>query len=374
MLKVAIVGCGKIADQHAEQILRIPGCEIVGVCDQEELMARQFQERFNAAARFTAVEDLLDKAKPDVVHITSPPQSHYSVGKMCLEAGRHIYVEKPFTVTAKEADELTRLAERENLKLTVGHNAQFSHTANRMRQLVAEGYLGGAPVHLESYYCYNLGDAGYAKALLGDSRHWVRRLPGGLLQNTISHGISKVAEFLTGDTPEVVAFGFTSQFLRGIGETEIVDELRVILYDGAATAYFTFSSQLRPTLHQLRMYGSKNGLIMDERQQTLIKVKGSPYKSYLEQFLPPWSYAKQYAMNSLSNMKKFLKADFQEGYSMKFLVQSFYRSISDGAPLPIPYSEIRRTARIMDEVFSQLRSGAGRPAGELPQHQYSVKG
>ncbi|MGC1581863.1 MAG: hypothetical protein WA766_10275, partial [Candidatus Acidiferrales bacterium] len=116
------------------------------------------------------------------------------------------------------------------------------------------------------------------------------------------------------------------------------------------------------------------GLIMDERQQTLIKVKGSPYKSYLEQFLPPWSYAKQYAMNSLSNMKKFLKADFQEGYGMKFLVQSFYRSISDGAPLPIPYSEIRRTARIMDEIFSQLRSGAGRPAGELPQHQYSVKG
>lgn len=374
MLKVAIVGCGKIADQHAEQILRIPGCEIVGVCDQEELMARQFQERFDAAARFTAVEDLLDKAKPDVVHITSPPQSHYPVGKMCLEAGRHIYVEKPFTVTAKEADELTRLAERGNLKLTVGHNAQFSHTANRMRQLVAEGYLGGAPVHLESYYCYNLGDAGYAKALLGDSRHWVRRLPGGLLQNTISHGISKVAEFLSGDTPEVVAFGFTSEFLRGIGETEIVDELRVILYDGAATAYFTFSSQLRPTLHQLRMYGSKNGLIMDERQQTLIKVKGSPYKSYLEQFLPPWSYAKQYAMNSLSNMKKFLKADFQEGYGMKFLVQSFYRSISDGAPLPIPYSEIRRTARIMDEIFSQLRSGAGRPAGELPQHQYSVKG
>jgi predicted dehydrogenase len=379
MLRVAIVGCGKIADQHAEQILRIPGCEIVGVCDREELMARQLQERLNVGKWFTEVQDLLDKAKPDVVHITSPPQSHYPVGKLCLEAGRHIYVEKPFTVTVEEADELIRLAERRNLKLTVGHNAQFSHAANRMRKLVAEGYLGGPPLHLESYYCYDLGDAGYAKTLLGDRRHWVRMLPGGLLQNTISHGISKVAEFLKGHAPEVIAFGFTSQFLRSIGETEIIDELRVILHDGAATAYFTFSSQMRPTLHQLRMYGPKNGLIVDERQQTLIKVKGSRYKSYLEQFLPPWSYAKQYAANSFGNVRKFLKADFQDGYGMKVLIQNLYRSISDGGPLPIPYSEILRTSRIMDQIFSQLgpaqnAPGAGRSAAELLQHQHSVKG
>jgi predicted dehydrogenase len=47
-LRVAIVGCGKIADAHAEQIRRIKGCEIVGVCDREELMARQLAERFKA--------------------------------------------------------------------------------------------------------------------------------------------------------------------------------------------------------------------------------------------------------------------------------------------------------------------------------------
>ena len=89
-----------------------------------------------------------------------------------------------------------------------------------VRELVAEGYLGGPPVHLESYYCYDLGDAGYAKALLGDSYHWVRNLPGGLLQNTISHGISKVAEFLTGEAPRVVAYGFTSPILASIGERD----------------------------------------------------------------------------------------------------------------------------------------------------------
>ncbi len=354
MLRIAIVGCGKIADQHAEQIVHIPDCQIVGVCDREELMARQLRERLDIPMHSADFHELLAIARPDVVHITTPPQTHYSVARMSLEAGCHVYVEKPFTVTFEEANELIRLAERMKRKLTVGHNAQFSHAANQMRALVGEGYLGGAPVHLESYYCYDLGDAGYAKALLGDPYHWVRSLPGGLLQNVISHGVSKVAEFLTGPAPTVIAYGFTSPLLKSIGETEIVDELRVIIHDGVATAYFTFSSQMRPSLHQLRLYGPQNGLIMDEQQQTVIKVRGKRYKSYLEQFLPPWAYAKQYIENSFGNINKFLRADFQTGYGLKCLIQKFYSSIAQDGPPPIPYSEILRTARIMEDIFSQF--------------------
>jgi predicted dehydrogenase len=370
MLKVAIIGCGKIADQHVEQILQIPGCEIVGVCDREELMAKQLQERLRAPAYYTDVRDLLDQAKPDVAHITSPPSSHYPVGKQCLEAGCNVYVEKPFTVDYDEAKALIDLASRKNLKLTVGHNAQFSHAAKRMRQLVGEGYLGGPPVHMESYYCYDLSDPGYAKALLGDSYHWVRGLPGGLLQNTISHGISKVAEFLEGDAPEVMAYGFTSSVLKSIGERHLVDELRVIIHDGKATAYFTFSSQMRPSLHHLRLYGPKNGLIVDETQQTVVKVRGGRYKSYLEQFVPPLAFAKEYLRSSLGNINKFLKADFQTGYGMNRLIQGLYSSISDGTPPPIPYQEILRTSRIMDDIFSHVQSsrgGAERPVPEFAQ-------
>lgn len=354
MLRVAIIGCGKIADQHVEQISRISGCQIVGVCDREELMARQLRERLNAGAHFTSVEDLLAQVKPDVAHITTPPQTHFSIAKLCLESGCHVYVEKPFTLRHEEAEELISLAERKSMKLTVGHNAQFSHAANRMRALVAEGYLGGPPVHMESYYSYDLGDAGYAKALLGDSYHWVRQLPGGLLQNTMSHGISKVAEFMRSDAPEVIACGFTSKLLKSVGETEIVDELRVIIRDENATAYFTFSSQMRPPLHMLRLYGPKNGLIMDEQQQTVIRLRGARYKSYLEQFLPPWSYASQYARNGLGNVKKFLRADFQMGHGLKYLISSFYRSITENGPVPIPYPEILRTSRIMEDIISQV--------------------
>ena len=103
MLKVAIVGCGKIADAHAEQIQRIAGCQIVGVCDREPLMARQLYERFPVARYFADLDELLHETRPDVVHVTTPPQSHAGVARACLERGCHVYVEKPFALTEKDA-------------------------------------------------------------------------------------------------------------------------------------------------------------------------------------------------------------------------------------------------------------------------------
>ena len=61
MLKVAIVGCGKIADAHASQIQRVEGCEIVGVCDREPLMARQLYERFPVKQYFADLAELLER-------------------------------------------------------------------------------------------------------------------------------------------------------------------------------------------------------------------------------------------------------------------------------------------------------------------------
>ena len=297
-IKVAIVGCGKIADAHASHIQRIEGCEIVGVCDREPLMAKQLYERFPVKNYFTDVAELLSKAQPNVVHITTPPESHFDLAKLCLEQGASVYVEKPFTVYAEQAQRLVDLAEKRGLKLTAGHNEQFSHVARRMRALVQSGYLGGPPVHMESYYSYDLGDPSYARALLGDKHHWVRRLPGKLLQNVISHGIARIAEFLTSDAPHVIAYGFVSSLLKQINETEIVDELRVIISGGEqTTAYFTFSSQMRPSMHQLRIYGPKNGLVLDQDHEILIRLRGQKFKSYADMFIPPALLAKQHFVN-----------------------------------------------------------------------------
>lgn len=355
MLKVAIVGCGKIADAHVAQIQRIADTEIVGACDREPLMARQLADRFPIKECYSDVRALLKEAQPDVVHITTPPESHFDLAKICLEAGSHVYVEKPFAIDEPQVQTLIKLANDRGLKLTAGHDDQFSHVARRLRAAVQRGFLGDKIVHMESYYGYELSANGYAGALLGDKNHWVRRLPGKLLHNIISHGIARIAEFLTDDNPQVVAYGFTSKFLRERGETEITDELRVIIAEqGGATSYFTFSSQMRPSLHLFRIYGNENGLVLDQDQETLIKLRGAKFKSYAEKFVPPVSFARQYLSNLRTNLRYFWNRDFQMKAGMKCLIELFYRSIEEGTPPPIPYREILLTARIMDAIFAQL--------------------
>lgn len=194
---------------------------------------------------------------------------------------------------------------------------------------------------------------------MGDKGHWVRRLPGKLLHNIISHGIVRIAEHLKDESPIVIAHGFVSPLLRGLGEKEIVDELRVIVAGKEqTTAYFTFSSQMRPSLHQFRIYGPANGLVVDDDEHSVIKLHGSRYKSYLEKFVPCLNNAGQYLRNCARNLKLFARRDFQMKAGMKHLIEAFYRSIALGAPLPIPYREIVLTCRIMEDIFQQLDANA----------------
>ena len=364
MLKIAIIGCGKIADSHAEQISALRDCRLVAACDRELLMARQLAERFDVPETFDDVSKLLKTVRPDVVHITTPPHSHLPLAKQSLEAGSHVYVEKPFTLDVAEAEELIACAMAADRKVTVGHDLQFSHAARRMRKLVHEGYLGGEPVHLESYYCYELSNPTYARAFLANNQHWVRHLPGKLLHNIISHGIARIAEFLRTDIPRVQVHGFVSPLLRSLGEREIIDELRVVISEeDRLTAYFTFSSQMRPALNGFRLYGPRNGLLVDQEQETVIKLRGERYKSYLEKFYPQWQLAKQYASNSMRNIGLFLRRDFHMKAGMRHLIESFYDSIrNQGAP-PIAYREILLTTRIMDSIFAQLAEAGVKGAG-----------
>ena len=148
-----------------------------------------------------------------------------------------------------------------------------------------------------------------------------------------------------------------SPLLKRLGEREIIDELRVIIGDGErTTAYFTFSSQMRPSLHQFRVYGTENSLALDQDQEMLIRLRGRRYASYLETFMPHVMFAQQHVGNLIRNVRTFLARDFQMMSGMKYLIEAFYRSITDDTPVPIPYREILLTARIMDSIFAQLEA------------------
>ena len=361
MLKIAIAGAGKVADQHVQAIHRIPDCKIVAVCDREPLMAKQLGERFGISGCFSDLEEMLQSTSPDVVHITTPPQSHYSLAKQCLESGRHVYVEKPFSTMASEAESLIELAEGCGLKITVGHNYQFTLEMLEMRRLVSEGYLGGRPIHLESYWSYDLGGSMYAGAFLGSRAHWLHELPGQLFHNIISHGIAKLAEFLDDDVRLIVATAHRSSQLSQHGGSDLMDELRVFLRDKyGTTALFCFSTQFKPALNRLRIYGPHNSLMVDILTGTLIKSAGASYKSYLTYFIPPWKNAREYVRNLRLNITNFIRQRLYQDFGMKELIERFYNCIRLNTALPIPYREILLTARIMDEIFAQIYPTRGR--------------
>jgi len=354
-IRIGIIGCGMVADQHAEQIRFIRNCELVAVCDKEELMARQLAERFHVSNIYTDASKMLNNCKLEVVHITTPPQTHFALGKLCLEAGCHVYIEKPFTLNAEEAERLIHIANFLGRKITVGHNLQFSPEALRFRELIKKGFLGGPPIHVECIQCYSHDEPTYGRAVLGDPNHWVRKLPGSLLHNLISHGIAKIAEFLEGECFSILSISFSSPYLIQKKQQDLIDELRVMLQDEkGTTAFFLFTTQFGTGINELRVFGEAGTLVLDNTYRTVIRFRPSKYKSYLRYFFGPLVHAQEYAKNSFNNIKQFMRKEFHMDFGMRKLMELFYKAIREGGPDPIPMREILKIARIMDAIFKQM--------------------
>jgi predicted dehydrogenase len=356
MLKIALVGCGLVADQHLIAISRIDDCEVVAVCDRELLMAEQLADRFGIAHVYTDVTEMLQSNPVEVVHLTTPPQTHYALAKQCLELGCHLYLEKPFTVSALEAEDLLATAGAMSRKMTVGHNLQFNPEALRMRDAVKAGFLGERPFHIECNQTYSHADPTYGKTLLGDRQHWVRRLPGSLLHNLISHGLGKIVEFLVDGDIQVVAVAYCSEEVKKFAQLDVIDELRVLIRDEAnTTAYFTLSTQFPSAGNVVRVHGPRGTLVCDSGRRTLLRFRKRSFKSYLRFFLPPILEACQHIENTLGNATRLLRNEFHEEYGLKVLIERFYRSIRENSAPPIAPRDILLTARIMDSIFSQIR-------------------
>ena len=147
-LKIALVGCGKIADGHVEEIRKMPErAEVAAVCDRELLMAEQMATRYSIPAFYDSYEKMLETERPDVVHITTPPQSHVPLTRAALDAGCHVYVEKPFTLSYADSKALVEHAEKARKKLTIGESCRLANRPGLSPPLLLTGEIFG-PVRL----------------------------------------------------------------------------------------------------------------------------------------------------------------------------------------------------------------------------------
>ncbi len=352
-LKIAIVGCGQIADGHISEVQKLACAKVVGVCDLEILMAEQAASRYGISRYYDQFDELLEKEQPDVVHITTPPQSHLSLAMAAIDAGCHVYVEKPFTPSYQETVKLIGHAEKNGRKLTIGHIYYFDPPALALRKLVRENIIGD-PVHVESFYGYSLAGP-FGKAILGNSTHWVHALPGKLFQNNIDHLLNKIIEFVDDERPLIKIFGEVRRITRlGDIRDKMPDELRVMIQGSSTTAYATFSSHIKPTAHFMRLYGTKNIAHADFVARTLTLEQEPTLPSALGRLLPAFNMGKQHRREGWRNVGRFIRSDFHFFAGMHNLISGFYDSILHDTPPPVPHRDILRIGWMMDEIFRQL--------------------
>jgi predicted dehydrogenase len=112
------------------------------VCDRDERARGRLQKLLPAVPFTTNSDEILTSPKIDAVAVVTPVSSHFELAKKALENGKHIFIEKPFTQSSAQAEELIELAERKKLRIMVDHTFLFTGAVRKIRQLVEEGSLG----------------------------------------------------------------------------------------------------------------------------------------------------------------------------------------------------------------------------------------
>ena len=132
-LRAGVVGVGHLGQHHARLYAVLPESALVGVTDQNQERADLIAGRQKVQS-FASLQDLLKHV--DVVSVAVPTSGHYAIVKTCLEAKKHVLVEKPITVHPEEAHELVTLAQANNCRLQVGHSERFNPIMRTMRPLI----------------------------------------------------------------------------------------------------------------------------------------------------------------------------------------------------------------------------------------------
>ena len=150
-LRAGVIGVGHLGQHHARLYASLPGSQLIGVVDQSIERAQMVADRHGARV-FRTVDELLSQV--DVLSVAVPTSGHYTVAQACLNAGKHVLVEKPIAVTLEEAQELVQLAKQRGCCLQVGHSERFNPVMALMRPFI------GQPVFIECHRLSSFSERG----------------------------------------------------------------------------------------------------------------------------------------------------------------------------------------------------------------------
>jgi len=242
MINVAVVGCGYWGPNLVRNFRSLPECNVKKICDMDSNRLEHMKRLYPGMETTEDIDDVIHAAEIDAVAIATPVRFHFEMGKRCLEAGKHTFIEKPMAMSVAESSKLNEMAETKKLTLMVGHTFIYSSPVRKIREIIRSG---------------DLGDIMYISS---------RRLNLGLFQKDINvawdlapHDISIIL-YVLDEIPVSVNCQGKAHFTEGI---EDVTNMTMNLSNGGFSTIQ--SSWLDPNkVREMTFVGSKKMLVYDD--------------------------------------------------------------------------------------------------------------
>jgi len=142
MINIGIIGYGYWGPNVARNFNLCPGTKLVSICDIDAQRLNLAKSAYPFVKTFSDPKDLILSRDIEAVAIITPVDTHYKLARLALKSGKHIFVEKPFTSSAAQAEDLINLALKKNLKIMVDHTFLFTGAVRKMREIIDSGELG----------------------------------------------------------------------------------------------------------------------------------------------------------------------------------------------------------------------------------------
>jgi UDP-N-acetylglucosamine 3-dehydrogenase len=353
VMKVGIVGCGKVAKGiHIPALLRAEGVEIAAVCDVDEGEAKKTAKMFDIDRSYTDLSEMLKQEELEMMDICTPPQMHAQMSIQAIEEGCHVLLEKPMTTSVSEANKILRSLKGSGVKLCVVHNYLFKPVAIKAKSIMERGELGDI-IGMDVKFQDSSDRTPY-----WNKDHWCHTLPGGRFGENIIHPLYLIDKFL--NISDVVAVH--AKKLSNYDWVSI-DELRVLLDAKNSMATISMSGNSPRDVTTVDIYGTKMNLHLDFSTFSIIKYKPkrySPNKYYLyflhnldnmivssKIFAGAISHAISYPLKS-STRKKYIR------FGHYYIIQRFIESIQDNNMSPVTGEEGRKIVALQEKIFKQI--------------------
>jgi predicted dehydrogenase len=142
VIRIGVIGYGYWGPNIVRNFHGQEQSRVVSVCDQSPKSLQRVRQSYPDVHVTSDCNELLRATDVDAIAVVTPVRTHYELAKAALDNGKHVFVEKPFTCTSAQAEELIELADRKNLKIMVDHTFLFTGAVKRIRQFIEDGTLG----------------------------------------------------------------------------------------------------------------------------------------------------------------------------------------------------------------------------------------